>query len=125
KQHSRQILAAHFSAIEDDLEQACVIAFGKMVRSFFVVGICAAIEKELREISVLRETGGAVDGGFPEGAVLTRVFFPPAGVRAGASVEECFRSGDEISRAIFVEAQITGEAEIGQGVPVVWAAFGG
>jgi hypothetical protein len=49
----------------------------------------------------------------------------PAGVGAGSGVEQGLGGADEGFGARLVEAEVAGEAEVGEGVPVVWAAGGG
>jgi len=121
-----EALLGEFAAGEDDFEDSVVVGFGDVVRGLFVVGVGSAVEEELGEAGVLRDAGGSVDDGLEgwtrRGMVDQLV---PAGVGACSGVEESAGGVDEGFGARGVEAEIAGEAEVGEGVPVVRASGGG
>lgn len=93
-----------------------------MIRGFFVVGVGSAVEQELGEARVLREAGGSVDDGLYDLAWIWLVDrFVPAGVGAGPGVEESSGGVDEGFGAAFIDAEVAGETEVGEGVPIVRA----
>ncbi len=114
------------AALEKDFEDGVVVGFGDVVRSFFVVGIGSVVEEEPGEAGVVGDCGGTVDSALKDAARVGIVDgLVPAGGRVGTSGYEGFSGLEEGLGARFVEAQVTGEAEVGECVPLVWAAFGG
>jgi hypothetical protein len=108
---------------EEDPENGVAVGFGDVVRSLFVVGIGAVVEEKLGKARMAGDAGGAVDRGF--GDLSRRVVdgFVPAGVGAGTGFEQGAGSVDE--GAIWLEAQVPGEAEVREGIPLVRAAWRG
>ena len=97
-----------------------------MVWGFFVVGVGSALEEEARELGVFGDAGGSVERAFYDGAWVGVVdHLVPAGLGVGSSVEEGASGVDEGFRAGGIETEIAGEAEVGEGVPVVGASGGG
>jgi hypothetical protein len=111
--------------LKDDLHDGVVVGFGDVIRSLFVVGVGTVFKEEAGEAGMLGKSGSSVDGFFGDLARWIVDGFPPAGVGVGAGVEESAGSGDKGVGARFLEAEIAGEAEVGEGVPVVRATGGG
>ena len=112
-----------FATGEKDFEDGVVVGFGDVVRGLFIVGVGSAVEEELGEAGVLRDTGCSVDGGLNDLAWIGLVdSFVPAGVGAGSGVEESAGCVDEGFGARGIEAEVAGETEVGEGVPVVRAS---
>ncbi len=109
------------AGVDEDSDDGVVVGFRCVVAGLVVVGIGGVFEQEAGEAGMPGETGGAVEDGFEEwGAVVDG--FHPTGVGAGSGVEEGARGGNEGFGTGFVEAEIAGEGEAGEGVPVVRAA---
>ena len=97
-----------------------------MVGGLFVVGVGSALKQEARECGVLSDAGGSVECAFYDGAWVGVVdHLVPAGLGVGSRVEEGASGADEGFGAGGIETEIAGEAEVGEGVPVVGASGGG
>jgi hypothetical protein len=124
EEHGGEAGCVKGAAFEEDRGYGVVVAFGDVVRGLLVVGVGASLEEEAGEFGVVGDAGGAVDGALKGGTWVGVVdHLVPAGVGAGAGVEEGLGGEDEGCRAGFVEAEIAGEAEVGKGVPLVGASF--
>ncbi len=113
------------AGVDEDCDDGVVVGFRGVVAGLLIVGIGAVFEEKAGEARMLREAGGGVDDGFLDGVGRVVDELGPAGVGAGSGVEEGARGGNECFGTGFVEAEIAGEGEVGEGVPAVWAAVGG
>ena len=113
------------AGVDEDFDDGVVVGFRGVVAGLLIVGIGAVFEEEAGKAGMLRETGGGVDDGFLDGAGRVVDVFGPPGVGAGSGVEQRAGGGDECIGTGFVEAEIAGEGEVGEGVPLVRTAGGG
>ena len=126
EKHGGDTGSVELAALEKDLRDGVVVAFGHVVRSLAVVGVGSAGEQEAGEIGVVGYGGGTVHDALElrwlAGIVIGLV---PTGVGACPGVEERLGGANESRRAGGVEAEIAREAEVCEGVPAVRATFCG
>lgn len=89
-ENASETLRVQLAAVEQDLQHCVVGRLRHMVRRLFVIRIGAALEKQARHASVLRNAGGSLNRGLDHlpWACLCVDGLVPTRVRTGTSVKQ-------------------------------------
>jgi hypothetical protein len=104
-QHCRQAVGAHLAAAKENVQRSIVQRLGRVVWGLAVIGIRAASEQKSRQLRVVRDARGAIDGTLKLRRVV--VGGMKAGVRTGPRVQQGSRCAQEALGARGGEAQVT------------------